>query len=358
MEQLQVSPEAQRLIVACFSGEFLELQKLLPCIMEQLQDSRFDNLTIDDLRSTVADNGNTVWQNLIDAARQNADITKVTLKQLDNVDCPLDKVNSKVWSKVPLKDLIPIAAENQLHKTRKKQKEINIWYSIDFDNSDNINIHTELNIFDKYVYMAVANLYNAGNSYVTPTSIYHAMGGVNTPGKKQQDAILESVRKMMSARITLDNTEEAAAYNYVTNHIDDVLLPCRIKKIEVNGKLTSSGIYLRGEPPLMEWARERNQITTFPLAVLQTPINRTDDNLILADYLRQRIARIKNSTGNNVILISTILKQLKIDTLTPTNQKNIKKRLPEKLQKLFDYWQSINHIKGYTLTKDRITIAI
>lgn len=263
---------------------------------------------------------------------------------------PLDKLNRNIWKllETDTGEQISFAAEKNGSK-----KQLDILYSINFDNlPKEVQITKKLTSFDKRVHTAVSALFNAGNTIITLSQIHYAMGNTSRPGDKQLVNINNSLSKMTGARIYINNTDEAKSYKYPKFVYDGSLLPFERKTAIVNGKTTDAAIYVFREPPMTTFARERKQITTLPLKLLQSPANQTDENLSIEDYLLERIAYSKHGTGSNKIKLSRLCEECGITT---TKQKQ---RLPGKLIRYMDYYVSCSHIKKYKLDDDSITFYI
>ena len=203
------------------------------------------------------------------------------------LELPVDKVNTKIWGPANDKKKITFAMENAADK--KKGREVNIMYNIDFDaleDSEAVNISKKLTPFDKRVYMAVAALYNAGNEVFSLTQIYIAMGNTGRPSKADLQKINDSLTKMMKAAIKISNEEEAKIYNYDKIVYNGSLLPMeRISGVNIKGKITESAVHPFREPPMLTFAKKHgNQLTAVNIKVLQSPVSKTDENLQIDDY--------------------------------------------------------------------------
>lgn len=277
---------------------------------------------------------------------------RATIRHADIVEYPLDKPNANIWN------MLKEDTGGQLRidfNMLPKQPELQAYaiYSINFDElGSNLKISKTLTPYDKRVYIAVSALFNAGNDVITLTQIYYAMGYTGKPAKKQIERINESVEKMRKAYVTLDNTAEANALKNVKRFkYDDYLLPLKSITAVVNGKLSDRAIKLYEEPPLIRFAKQRNQVTTITVKLLQSPISKTDGNLAIDDYLLEQISR-KKRTGTKPfrLLYDTIYKRTNITT------KLQRSRAPEKIKTYLDYYEQEGFIKGYTIQPDGITI--
>lgn len=339
------------------------LEKELPAIHKA---PGLEDVTLDDLKSYIGLDGEPIkeepdgqpipaairaaLERAVEAAKK-AQSAIVTAKRADIVEYPLDKVNREIWSLLQettgkqLKLGLNVAAEGS-------DRKINIYYAIDFDKleKEGIKITKKLLPFDKRVYIAIAALYNAGNSYITLTQIYYAMGNTGKPSKNQLEKINDSVTKMKGADVFLDNIHETEVYNYLRFKYQGYLLPAEIVTATINGQLTESAIHLFREPPIVSFAKQRKQITTITVKVLQSPISKTDANLLIDDYLIERIAQAKSGRQPKKILYSKIYEQAQITT--PSQRT----RAPEKIKTYLEHYKSCGLISAYKMKEDGITI--
>lgn len=266
-------------------------------------------------------------------------------KRVERLDFPVDKVNSKIWDILgeDTKGQIRfISAESALDK--RKGKQINILYAIDFENIDKaVSITRRLTPYDELVYIAISALFSVGNDYITTAQIYNAMGFEGRPSKYDIDKINKAITKMSGARIHIDNLEEIQAkYKYPVVKYDGSLLPMERASIVINGQLAEAAIHIFREPPLISFARGRKQITTIERKLLASPISKTDQNIRLQTYLIERISRIKNDKKtSNKILFETLYKETGISTAKQ------RQRTPEKIKQLLDHYKECDFIKGY-----------
>lgn len=270
--------------------------------------------------------------------------------RLDKSDFMLDKVNSKMWN------LLETDTGAQLRFAVEKansKKQLNVIYSIDFDEAEKegLKISKKLDVFDKRVYIAAASLYAYRVDTMTIGQIYNAMGYDGTPGARDREKINNSLSKMQMAHIFIDNKEEADVYKGFEHFkYDGYLLPLeRVSRI-VNGVFVDGVIHLLKEPPMYTFAKNRNQITTIQRALLQTPLSKTNANLLLEDYLIERIARAKTGKGKNKMLYNTIYDNTGVTT------KVQRQRTRAKIAQLLEYYKSTGYIKGYSMSTDGVTI--
>lgn len=274
-------------------------------------------------------------------------IPSTTIKRAETIEYPLDKINSKIWSLFEdTNQKIAFAAEK-----RGSKRELNIYYSIDFEAlGDEISITKKLLPFDKRVYIAISALFNAGNKIITLTQIYYAIGNIGRPSRSSLDKINNSITKMMGAKISVNNEQEASQYKYNKFVYDGALLPIERGSAIINGQLAESAIHIFREPPVISFAKQRSQVTTLELKVLKSPISKTDLNLLIDDYLIERISKAKNGKGHHRILYKTIYEKAGIKS------KKQKERTPAKIKRYLDHYQKCGMISRYVMGKDGVSV--
>ena len=205
------------------------------------------------------------------------------------------------------------------------------------------------------VYLAASDLYNAGNDTITATQIYKAMGYNSNPTSEQLRKIFDSLTKMGSARLYIDNAQEAQAYKKYTHfQYDAPLLPFERKTVCFYNTATDFAIHLFREPPLITFAKERKQITCLPKGLLKSPISKTNSNLRIENYLIERIGHMKSpkSRTPKKMLYKTIF-----DNCGITESKQ-KQRAIKIISRILDYHKEKNWIQGYKTDKEGVTIEL
>ena len=346
-----------------------EIEELTPYIEAELQKPEYEGKTISELFNTAEtdEDGNPIESSLLlkalhaAQAARDADTAKkepihTTAKRTKTVEFPLDKPNSILWSLLE-KDTKGQVTFN-MAKFGSKQN-IPAYYAIDFDAlGDDITITKRLLPFDKRVYIAVSALFNAGNNVISLSQIYYAMGYTGRPGTKDLSRINDAITKMMTAHIFFNNEQEAEKYKYPKFVYDGSLLPLERGTAIVNGQLADAAIHIFREPPLITFAKQRKQITTVDVKLLQSPVSKTDANLQIDDYLIERISKARNGKGKSCrILFKTLYDHTGIPDKPKTNtEKQQKKRAPDKIKKYLTHYQQQGFISRFTMEADGITI--
>ena len=224
---------------------------------------------------------------------------------------------------------------------------------LDFSELDGVKISRPLTSFDKRVFIAISNKREAGQEILTFSQIYEAMGGISRPDKSIRDRIIESIETMSRAIVSIDTTEE----NKIYPRLDKIVWESQLLHIEKvkgysRGQITDYAIRIIETPKLYLFAKQRNQITSAPLELFESPISKTEANLSLEDYIFPRIARMRNSTKiSRTILIETVCQKCNITT------KKQRQRLPGKIEKYLKHYVSVGWIKSYKLTDKSIEIV-
>ena len=278
------------------------------------------------------------------------ELPKVNTSKLDSICFPLDKVNSTLWYGFPVGEVKDLKAESD--KDSRKGNQANIILLLDFEALNGVNISRELTVYDKWVWNACANLKEQGHDVLTAEQIYKAMGNTGRPNAKTKEKIMESVETISRARVTIDTTEEHELYpKYDRVKATFPLLATETCTAYARGQVVEGAIRIIESPKLFAFAENRQQVTRLPLNVLDSPISKTDDNLLLSDYLLMRISKMRNSKNiTRTILLDTIYQRCCIETYKQ------KQRLPEKIERILNHYKELEWIKDFKLTEREIEI--
>ena len=284
------------------------------------------------------------------AASSNKDLLpQISPKKITEIKYPVDKVNSSLWE-LTINETVPLKAESD--KDAKRGKHANIYVLLDFDELDGVKISRQLTSYDKLVFIAVANLKAQGHDTITAWQVYNTMGGVSRPKKDTIEKIIQSIETLSKCRVTIDNTEETQLYSrYDRVTATFPLLTTKICSGYANGKIVDNAITVSEVPYLLTFAEKRGQLTTVPLRLFRSPISKTEANLLLEDYLFTRIARMKNDPKmTKTILLEKVYQKCNVTTYKQ------KTRLPEKIERLLNFYKNECWITGFTITERSIEI--
>ena len=256
---------------------------------------------------------------------------------------------------------LPIGIETPVNmaseKDNRKGKTAYTLMMLNFDElGDGIKISRELSVYDQQVWNACVNLILNSYKIITPSQIYRWMGYEKQMNDRDKKRIMESVNAIIRARVFIDNENERKLYkNYPAISINTPLLAAKIV-IAKSGKNEVTAIEIIEIPDLFAVAEERGQITTIPFEVLEiSEIDRTEENLKLLTYLVRRIIHMKhdNDTSRKILLHAIYAKcDIKAD------ERMKRKRLPEKIERIFNHYKKIKWIDGYELTDTEVTVKL
>lgn len=286
-------------------------------------------------------------------SRQNLKLIINRFAPVLSIDYPVDRPNNTIW-----KSLEATKTDGQLTISKavvtgkgRTDKEINVLLSVSW-NQPGAKITATLNSFDKRVYSACASLLKAGNEAFTVTEICKIMTGSDKPAQSQIKKINDSLTKMRGATLYYSNKHEVEkGLKYPLLEYDGDLLPFERVKMVVNGKEVY-GIHPFREPPLISFARAREQITSFKKELLQVPINDTEENLRIQDYLLTMIAAMKK---RKLLFFDILFSTIKEDCEIGSKHFD---RVPKKINTCLDHYKQNRFISDYEIKKDRITINL
>lgn len=284
----------------------------------------------------------------------------------NNLNLPLDKFNcvgSGFWNVLADSDSgqLTLGLGLKGQKSLVPEENLAVIGAIIWD--DDIKTTKRLTEFDKRLTAALGTLYNHGCYEVTFSQIHKIMGNATEPNQRQKELINDSLSKMGVARLYLDNKGEIeAGYSYPAFRYDKPLLIFERLQIEYRGQ-ESIAIRLSEEPPLIKFARERDQITSIPLKVLQAPLNKTIENMKIEDYLLERISHMKNDEKKairasrnskphrTVEQCRSLSRKIKLNTIFTACEIKGKQaqRAPEKIKKFLNWYISTGFIVKYEI---------
>lgn len=270
-------------------------------------------------------------------------LPRINSKAVSQVLYPLDKVNGNIWNFLEPTDEdengnLNLQIDTASQGAKAKGKEAIIAVFINFDGLDGLELTKQLTTYDKRVYVAAAALYLAGNETFTFAQIYNTMGNKGRPSAAQLKKIDESITKMGATRVAIDNKQEVKINRrYGRFDYDSPILPFERIRAYINNKFSEGAIHLYTEPPLIKFAADRGQITTFSKRLLESPQSKTDANLRLEDYLLDRIGHMKSakSKAPRKMLYSTIFERCGI------TEKKQKQRAPAKIRAYLEYYKTV-----------------
>jgi hypothetical protein len=116
--------------------------------------------------------------------------------------------------------------------------------------------------------------------------------------------------------------------------------------VEHNGQVNEWFKVLE-RPVLLEYAEQKRQIDRVDIKMLNTPVNKNEETIILQDYLLRRIRAMRKSNVSRNILYETVYKQLGTDRLEGVEARKKKAKIRETTKKILDFWKDNGEIRGY-----------
>ena len=265
---------------------------------------------------------------------------------------PIDKASRELFSGA----LADATTYRLAVEKRGSKREITTLLSINFDElGENVQFmgRRELTPYDREVHDAIVTLYvDGGNEYVTPQMIYQTMTGRKSARlmPKQAAAISEAINKCMYTRVSIDATEEARAFGFEEFKYDGNLVPAERVIAKINGETVES-VHLLRQPVLFEYASLKNQIGRVDIKLLDTPINKTEEILMMQGYLQRRILSMKGSNLSRNILYETVYRYLDISAASDGALRLKKSKIRGHMRNILEYWASEHFIGGFTENK-------
>lgn len=260
------------------------------------------------------------------------------------------KLNGNLYSPTPY----PLAVEK-----RGSKKQIDTMVRLDYTLIDKNGVHVEykkvLTPYDREVNDAITTLSVEGhNEYITHSMIYQTMvGNPNaTLNVKQEEEIRNSETKLMYTPLYIDAKEEAKAYgaDHYGVYESTIISAERVKDVRLNGTVVSECLHLFRTPALYDYASKRNQIGRLSIKLLNSPINKRKETIILQGYLFRRILSMKSPKSNQSpnIVYETLYEQLEITAKNDGALRKKKAKIRSQVKTILDYWKSERFISGYS----------
>ena len=236
--------------------------------------------------------------------------------------------------------------------SRKTKKEILSMVSLDYsDKTISISGRKELTPYDREVHDALVTLYVDGeNDYITPQMIYRAMTG-NPDARltaKQQEAISNSLSKLLYSRLVIKaSKEECEAYGFDKFSYEGTVIQGEKVTATLNGNVLEV-YHLLKEPVLYTYAEKKSQIGRLDIKLLNSPVNKNEENITLQSYLYRRILAIKGSGKlSPTIVYDTVYKQIELTAASDGALRKKKLKVRNTIKQILDYWKQQGFITGY-----------
>ena len=235
----------------------------------------------------------------------------------------------------------------EMEKGGRVKKQIRTKVTFSYEGID-ILTKKEFTLFDQEVHDAVVTLFKAGNHFITSAMVYRAMTGKTNseyihPDKLKE--IEESIDKCMFSKLVIDATEEAAYYGFEEAKYDGSLLSAEKMTIKMGGRRVAAYKILV-EPLLYRYAKAGKQISAIDIKLLDTPVSKTNDIIVLQGFLLRKIEAMKSDrTADRIILYDDIYKIFGINE--PQKVKNQLQRIRKYMDTMLEYWKGEKYITDF-----------
>lgn len=234
-----------------------------------------------------------------------------------------------------------------------------VMLSFDPDEIGELTTNGKLNPYDMAVFRAVCSAVSVGNNVVTISQINQLLSGKDNPRLQQQGPqIKEAMKKLTGTRIRLDVSKEAKEYDFSADELilEDAMISAMGYKGEYNKKKID-GYIIKDPPLLLKYAQQKKQLYSVPVEMLDTPVSKNSDAIVLQNYLLDRIQGMKNqknrkSLGNciNYDSATNHVYGYKCDSVTPKQRTRVVKSTIAMLE----YWVEKGLISGFQEYKGKV----
>lgn len=241
-------------------------------------------------------------------------------------------------------------------RNHKKYGTIKTPYSI--SNSDSYDNKIPLNEFDRAVLSVCISEWLAGNPYTTVAIIFRALiGKVGVPSirpsKKQEQAIISSIDKLMFTNFNPDTQDSFKKLSYSENG-DSIrikkspVLPACVVDAKINGQIIENAIFFLLESPILLITNEKSQILRYDSDLLNVPNqNNTPLVISLKNYVLRRVIEIMAHKMTATITWDNVFNRCRISDAN----RDIKSDARNSIIKLFQHLLSQGFIKSFEHAK-------
>lgn len=306
------------------------------------------------------------------------------IRRPETIATPLDKTIKRIFntrlSKDNTKKLLEIT--KTAHKENAPEVHVNALVYFDNDIIGKYNLSKELNSFDLLVASSIYSIYRenhdtSGHCITTLTAIHNAISKTRA-ASYQLEKYMNSLKKQRLTTITIDNKEEADAYNYeYYQQGSAALLEMReVTNISRHGKITDAAIEILDAPAIFSFLEQTtHQLTDIPAEVYKSGISMTPKNLDIQSYLIGRIAPERNKlkaleidqkkhyTKDRQKKINrckkfTILINTLLENIGRTKRRDDKQRVTETAMEYLNHFSKVHWIEAAKLSQDKNKITV
>lgn len=209
--------------------------------------------------------------------------------------------------------------------------------------------------FDRAVLNAVIAEQAAGNEFTTPRRLFHLLGGGHVLTNDMRKAILDSIERLASVRITVEMEKARNELGYGADigksTLKGYLLPTESLKTTINGQPVDS-IHILSKGMIFGIADMKDQIITCDQNLLESPIRKSERGIALNHYLLRRTLEIKGSHEQrkskvtplrNIITFDDLFKKCGFENASRRQKQQVK----ETVEKILDFFVEKNLIQSF-----------
>lgn len=222
-----------------------------------------------------------------------------------------------------------------------------------------LEIQKYLTPYDRQVQNGIFTLIENGYTAFTAKQVYEAFAGKTTTSPQIIGHVTRSINKQRTTLITIDWTDHAkmkglpvdqSRGDYVATE-ENLLLLQRVR-LRCNGQ-DLDGYSVIAPPILYRYSKQVGQLATIDRKLLDVPVNNTESNIILKNYLLERIDTMKKADKAKGKIMTHNIAFETLYSLTGTNAGNGTQtsRIRKAVSVMLDTWKKEDYIKGYTVNK-------
>lgn len=273
---------------------------------------------------------------------------------------PIDKVSNKLPEISTTSGI-----DRTLYLGSKGKEKIYSTVTINLDALDGLDINRNITDFDVEIMNAIITHTCFDNYVLTPQMLNYVLTG-NPKARiteKKRAEINESFEKLTFTGISIDASSEGSLWPDVRpRYHGPLIMGERVTDVVINGTLTDCFI-IRRRPILYEYASAKNQVARYPLGLLNSPVNKNRDTIVLQGLLLKDINAMKSDKSKSKISKIITYERIygKLDAIpAPDNTGPIpdalrtkQKDIRNNTKKILDYFIEAGHIAGYEELKKR-----
>lgn len=221
------------------------------------------------------------------------------------------------------------------------------------ESEDNVvNMNRRLTPFDRSVFNGICSIYKAGNDAFTLKQVYHAMGGKGNPRPETLERIRFSITKMRATFVSVDWSEHLRMRGIlisekITMKTDSAMISVEGIQLKVGGKQVFGYKFL-SELPLLKYADSVDQICTINREMLDVSLVKTDENIILIQYLARWLNYNKTKNAGKKVTLSYSHIFTKIGLEIEKTERHKRRRIIDSIKKIMAEWAEDKYIESFS----------